>query len=793
MVDLEKLGLFYLGRRYAPDAGAADPAEPLLYDSRDLVTHALCVGMTGSGKTGLCIGLVEEAAIDGIPVLAIDPKGDLANLCLTFPGLSAAEFRPWIDEHEARLAGLTPDAYAEAEARRWREGLAEWGQDGSRIERLRRAADITVYTPGSASGQPVSILRSFAAPPPAERDDAEALAERAGNTASSVLALAGAESALRSREHTLVASLFADAWRGGRDLPLAELIRAVQSPPFSTVGVVDLEAFYPEKDRFALAMQLNTLLAAPGFEAWLEGDPLDPATLLYTADGRPRVAILSIAHLGDAERMFFVSLLLHGIVAWMRRQPGTSSLRAIVYMDEIVGYFPPVVNPPSKAPLLTILKQGRAFGVAAVLATQNPVDLDYKGLGNAGTWFLGRLQTDRDKQRVLDGLEGAAAGGLPRAEADRLLSGLGKRVFLLHNVHERQPVLFQTRWALSYLRGPLSREQLRKLTERGVQGSWVQGSGVHGASRRLEGHAGDGPAARPIVPPGIQEFFVPSSAAGGVRYAPVMLGAARVSVTDAKLGVAEHRDVLFAAPIVDGPVPVDWAEARELDITAQDLEREPRQASTFGEVPAAALQAKRVGAWATALARHLGHSHLVELFRDPELKLTSHVGETERDFRIRVRDARHAARDEAVAALRKKYATKVSRAADQVRRAGAAVERESAQASQAKLQTGVSALATVLGALFGARRGGSLGRATTTARGMGRSMKEAGDIRRAEEALVAARAELAALEAEVEREVAAIADRLAGEPALDRIALAPKRGGVAVQFVALGWRPWSDA
>ncbi len=452
MVDFEKLGLFYLGREYDLAAQKTSDA-PVLYDSRDLVTHAVCVGMTGSGKTGLCLGLIEEAAIDGVPVIAIDPKGDLSNLLLTFPGLAAQDFRPWIDEDEARRAGQSPDVFAEDQARKWKEGLAQWAQDGARIERLRSSADFAVYTPGSRAGHAVSVLSSFAAPPASVRGDGELIGERASSTATSVLTLAGAEAAPRSREHTLLASLFSTAWAAGKDLSLAGLIEQVQSPPFEKVGILDLESFFPRKDRFDLALQLNGILAAPGFDQWFSGEPLDPAALFRTAQGKPRVSIFSIAHLGDAERMFFVSLLLNQVVGWMRAQTGTSSLRAIVFMDEISGYFPPVANPPSKGPLLTLLKQARAFGVGVVLATQNPVDLDYKGLSNIGTWFIGRLQTERDKARMLDGLEGAAAGALNRADADQMLSMLPKRVFLLHNVHQPRPTVFQTRWTMSYSAG----------------------------------------------------------------------------------------------------------------------------------------------------------------------------------------------------------------------------------------------------------------------------------------------------------------------------------------------------
>src|SRR5688572_28245170 len=469
-MDFEKLGLFYLGReldRSQQSAKSNQQSVPLLYDSSDLVTHAVIAGMTGSGKTGLGIDLIEECAIDGVPVIAIDPKGDLGNVLLTFPGLAPEDFLPWVDQDEARRAGQTKEAFAAAEAAKWSKGLAEWGQDGRRIEKLRDAAEFALYTPGSAAGRPLSIVKSFAAPDPEIVNDAELLQDRVTTAATSVLTLAGvAAEPIKSREHVLIATLFSESWRAGRDLDLASLITQIQTPPIAKVGIVDLESFFPSKDRFALAMQLNQLLAAPGFQAWMDGEALDIDRLLFGLNGRPRVSVISIAHLDDQERMFFASLLLNEIVGWMRSQRGTSSLRAVIYFDEIFGFLPPVANPPSKPPLLTLLKQARAFGMGLVVATQNPVDLDYKGLSNVGTWFLGRLQTERDKQRLMDGLEGAAAGGkFDRAGMEQTLAGLGNRVFLLHNVHEDEPVLFQTRWALSYLRGPLTRPEIKRLMD----------------------------------------------------------------------------------------------------------------------------------------------------------------------------------------------------------------------------------------------------------------------------------------------------------------------------------------
>jgi hypothetical protein len=802
--SFEKLGLFYLGRRHDLATGKTLD-EPVLYDSRDLVTHAVCIGMTGSGKTGLCLGLIEEAAIDGVPVMAIDPKGDLGNLLLTFPRLSREEFRPWVNEDDARRAGMDVDAFAATEAAAWKSGLEQWGQDGDRIERLRKSADFTIFTPGSRAGRPVSILSSFAALSAAERDETELLAERASGTATSALVLAGVEAPPRSREHSLVAALLTYAWQRGSSLDLGALIRQVQSPPFDKVGVVDLESFFPAKERFELAMRLNGVLAAPGFETWLEGESLDPQSLLFTATGRPRVSVISIAHLGDAERMFFVSLLMNQMVGWMRRQTGTTSLRAILYMDEILGYFPPVANPPSKAPLLTLLKQGRAFGLGVVLATQNPVDLDYKGLANTGTWFLGRLQTERDKARVLDGLEGTG-GSLDRAEADRVLSALKKRVFLMHNVHDSEPTVFETRWTLSYLRGPLSRNQIKALTATaGVDAAAEPDRPTdapaiaHPASATTGATRGPVPASqarvaasdRPVVPPDVQEFFLPANGEPS-QYVPGVLGAARVSFTDRALGVDTTSEVLYLAPISEDAIQVDWAQARKLELAASDLLREPESADArFAPLPSAAAQPKKYAAWEKAFSRWLAQNERVELLRHRTLGVTAKAGESERDFRIRLQLEGRAARDEAIDAVRRKYAPRQAALAERLRRAEQTVEREQQQASDQKMQTAVSMGATLLGALLGRKAVsvGNIGRATTAARGVGRTMKEASDVKRAAESVESVKAAVTALEGQLADDIAAVTARLDQDAALERVPLAPKRGQVEVQFVALAWSP----
>ena len=459
-MDFEKLGAFYLGKNF--DTSSATLSEQfMLYESKNLTTHAVIIGMTGSGKTGLGIGLLEEALIDNIPVIAIDPKGDLSNLLLSFPKLSPTEFEPWVNPDAAAQAGQSVPDFAAAQAAVWQKGLSDWGQDATRIQKMRSSIDFSIYTPGSSAGLSVSVLKSFDAPPTAVLEDSDALRERIQSTTTGLLGLLGIDAdPIRSREHILVSNILNTAWMDGKSLDLGGLITQIQKPPFEKIGVMEIDSFYPAKDRFELAMSINNLLASPGFAAWMEGEPLEVKNFLWSAEGKPKLSVFSIAHLSDAERMFFVSSLLNATLSWMRQQSGTPSLRAILYMDEIFGYFPPNGNPPSKTPMLTLLKQARAFGLGLVLATQNPVDLDYKGLSNTGTWFIGRLQTDNDKARVLEALSSTGAN---TQALDKTLSSLGKRVFLMHNINAAQPITFQTRWTLSYLAGPVTLEQIKTL------------------------------------------------------------------------------------------------------------------------------------------------------------------------------------------------------------------------------------------------------------------------------------------------------------------------------------------
>jgi hypothetical protein len=808
MQDFEKLGAFYLGRPY--DLKNKKPKDGIvLYDSKDLVTHAVCVGMTGSGKTGLCMALLEEAAIDGIPAIVIDPKGDLANLLLTFPDLKPEDFAPWINEDDAQKKGLSAADYAAQQASLWEKGLADWGQDRARIKRLREAAEFRVYTPGSNAGIPVSVLKSFASPPATIRDDNELMRERVNTTATSLLGLLGIDAdPIKSREHILISNILNNAWAAGSDLDIAALIQQIQSPPMTRIGVMDLDSFFPSKDRFELAMALNNLLAAPGFSSWMEGDPLDIQQILYSSTGKPRVAIFSIAHLSDAERMFFVSLLLNQTLGWMRTQSGTTSLRAILYMDEIFGYFPPVANPPSKLPLLTLLKQGRAFGLGVVLATQNPVDLDYKGLSNTGTWFIGRLQTENDKNRVLEGLEGVAAGSdlkFDRQQMEETLAGLSSRIFLLNNVHDDGPEVFESRWAMSYLRGPLTRTQIKSLMEPIKQqsaaslpapaASATMGANIAAATAK----SGSAKAQQPVLPPEVPQYFIPLRSRGAdgaaLVYHPQVIGAAEVRFSDKRVDTT--RNLILLAPISNGVVPVDWEQATPVDLPISDLEANGEGGAQFAELPSAGGKTKSYAAWQKDFGGWLYRTQKLDLLRSERLGQASNPGESEQDFRLRLQQAAREQRDAAVEKLRQKYAPKLAALEEKKRRSEQAVEREAEQSKSQKFQTAISFGATVLSSFLGRKSVSltTLGRATTAARGVSRSMKEAEDVGRAQETVAAVNEQIAELDAQFKSDTAALEQTtdVQSEP-LETVTLKPTKANIAIKHFSLAWTPyWHDA
>lgn len=785
MQDYEKLGVFYLGREY--DAAARAPSDNLLlYDSRDLTTHAVCVGMTGSGKTGLCLALLEEAGIDGIPAICIDPKGDLGNLLLTFPHLEAAEFLSWVDPGEAQRKGLSVEQYAAQMAESWKKGLADWGQPPERIAKFRDAVDLAIYTPGSEAGLPLSVVRSFAAPAAELINDTAALRERIGTVVSGLLALLDRDAnPINSRDHVLLSTIFENAWRNGTGLDMGSLIAAVQKPSFAKVGAFDLETFYPAKERLQLAMAVNNLLASPGFAAWLNGEPLDVQRLLFTPEGKPRIVVISIAHLSDAERMFIVTLLLNEVIAWMRGQSGTSSLRAILYMDEIFGYFPPTANPPSKQPMLTLLKQGRAFGLGCVLATQNPVDLDYKGLANAGTWMIGRLQTERDKLRVLEGLESAMPGS-DRAAMDRMISALTPRVFLMRNVHDDAPVLFQSRWALSYLRGPLTGVEISKL----MAPSRTATPPVAAARAAPSVEA----PSRPNVPADVPEYFLAATAAGdALLYKPMVMGSAKLHFVDSKLALDQWQTTAYLAPISDDGNEALWDEATGVADLKARLSKAPAPSSTFASLPAGALRAQTYATWGKALAAHLFESARSEAFVCDALKATSLPGVSEGDFRAQLALAAREQRDAAVADLKRKYAPKLAALEDQLRRSGERVERERSQLNQQRLQSAFSIGASVLGAFLGRRRlsATNVNRAASAARAATRIGRESGDVDRANDSVEVVQQKQRDLQQQFDADAAALEGRFdATAVVLRKVQVSPRKSDIAVGEVALVWAPW---
>jgi hypothetical protein len=809
--DYEKLGAFYLGREWNSETGALRE-DLLLYDSKDLTTHGVCVGMTGSGKTGLCVTLLEEAAIDGIPALVIDLKGDLVNLLLTFPELAPEDFRPWVDPGAAARKGMTPDAYAANRAGLWRKGLADWGQDGERIQRLKDAADFAVYTPGSDAGRPLTILKSFTAPPPEILEDADALRDRIQGTVSGLLALLGIQAdPVRSREHILISTILDRSWRAGKSLDLAGLIRAIQAPGFDRIGVFELDSFFPAGDRLGLAMSVNNLLASPGFSSWMQGEPLDIGRLLWTEKGRPRVSILSIAHLSESERMFFLTIFLNEVVAWMRGQPGTSTLRALLYMDEVFGYLPPTANPPSKKPLLTLLKQARAYGLGCLLATQNPVDLDYKALSNAGTWFLGRLQTERDKLRVLDGLEGAAAttgARFDRAAMERTLSGLDSRVFVMNNAHEDGPVVFHTRWAMSYLAGPMTRNQIRQLVgeEERAAASAAQPTAAlatpaavkrsQAAAKRVAARPVEPelPEPRPLLPDGVREAFLPLEAADGdIIYRPALSARATLHFADARRGIDEWREFEVLAELDEDTASDPWEEMQSFEPDALFFEDEPAVEARFDELPRAARRKTSYRSWASKLKSELYQRESIDTFSCKSPKATSKPGENEGDFRARLRALADEKRDLEVEKLRTRYEKKLGTLKGRLMRAEQKIEVQKAQYSEKKTSTVISIGKTLLGALFGRKlaSAGTIGSAATTAGRMSRAAKERGDIARAEESLAAVQADIQELDERFQEDVAELEERFSAENVeILTKTLRPRKSDTEVEDLRLVWTPW---
>ena len=807
----ESLGSFYLGKKF--DLDNRKLLEDLVcYDAKDLTTHAMCVGMTGSGKTGLCLALLEEAAIDGIPAICIDPKGDLGNLLLTFPDFKPEQFEEWLEESEAQRKGITLKELAAETANKWRDGLASWQQSPERVAKFRDSVDIAIYTPGSNAGLPMTVLRSFDAPPKEVLEDADLYRERISGAASGLLTLLGIDAdPLTSREHILLSNIFTDAWGKGQNLELGSLIRLIQTPPISKIGVFDLESFYPAAERMKMAMTLNNLLASPSFAGWLEGQPLDIKSLLYTSERKPRLSIISIAHLNDAERMFFVTIFLNELLAWMRTQPGTSSLRALFYMDEIYGYFPPSAKPPSKPPMLVLLKQARAFGLGIALATQNPVDLDYKGLSNIGTWFLGRLQTERDKARVLEGLEGAAqqAGAkFDRNAMERTLAALGNRVFLMNNVHDDQPTVFQSRWALSFLRGPLARQDIQKLMAgRKALASATPVAASTAASTAASSEtppstsapsataptAASKPAiknARPIVAADVTERFIEPTRTPGPRdaieYRPALMGKAACHYIKASADLDAWVDMTFLAGHDGGLADDVWETATRLTGEALELTKDPAlDDASFAELPDAMLAGRNYKSWQSQLKDFLYRHEPLKIFECADLKAFSKPGQDELDARLGLEQKMRELRDVEKEKLRSKYETQVRALESKI----ASAQQKAAKENTQFMGSAIDIIGgTVLGMLLGNKRS----RITTTTRGIGKAAQQRSQSQNAQRDLERLESERAEILEKAEAEIDQLKDRFS----VHGITMTPleipcRKSDTRIDMVALVWIPYS--
>ena len=829
----EKLGSFYLGAEYDLDANQLQEA-PINYDARDLTTHAVCVGMTGSGKTGLCIGLLEEAGLDRVPAILIDPKGDITNLLLQFPELRPQDFQPWINVDDARRKGQTVEEYATATAETWRNGLTDWGIAAERIRELQETVDYTIFTPGSDAGVPINILGSLAAPKLDFDANAEAIRERISGTVSALLSLTGINAdPVRSREAILLSNIFEHFWRQDKDIDLAQLILSIQTPPVRQIGVFDVDTFYPQKDRFELAMAFNSLMAAPTFQSWLEGEPLDVDKLYFTPDGKPRHSVFYIAHLSDNERMFFVTLLLENVLTWMRRQSGTTSLRALLYFDEIFGFFPPTAEPPSKRPLLTLLKQARAFGLGTILVTQNPVDIDYKGLTNAGTWFIGKLQAERDKARVLEGLKGAIsqAGRTTDVDYDTLISKLGSRVFLLHNVHDDGPLVFNTRWAMSYLRGPLTRPQVRQLmenrkpttpefTSKSVQVSPVEAEAAAPSPSAAPAAA---PPAGPTVPAGFaatppaltpttEQVYLPIEVdeRAAIRqlaqeegaqidvklaqlvYEPAVLGMGEVRFYDRRRNVDERLIHAMLAQPPRGIGGVEWGQAENLSLRLRDLLRNPErveaeQGPFFAPAPEKVNNANDLKNAAKDLSDWLYYNSDLELKVHEELDIHQEPGENERDFKIRLQQAAREARDAEVDKLRGKLQSQIDRVTEKLRKEERELAGDQADYESRRSQEWIGIGESVLGFVLGRRSSRALSNAASKRR---MTVQARQDIEESEDQIAELKDDLKELEAQIKEGADEITLRWA--KSIDNLsveAVKPRRTDVNVELTALAWLP----
>jgi len=769
----EKVGLFYLGKDV--DTESMEPTEALtLLKNKNFTTHAAIIGMTGSGKTGLGVGLMEEAALDNIPSIIIDPKGDMGNLCLSNPNFSSGTFEPWVRD-EAHAKNEDPLIYAEKIAQIWKEGLESWGQESSRVERFHKI-DKTIYTPGSSAGVAINVMSSLDVPPQEVMRDSDTFSSYLKSTVNSLLSFVGInEDTLESKEYILLAQIISKAWVAEESLSIATLIRKIIRPSFDKIGVLPLEDFYTKEKRFVLAAKFNGLLASPNFSQWLEGEELDIQKLLYDEEGKAKIAIFSISHLNDKERMFFVTLLLNKYIAWMRRQSGTSALKALLYMDEIFGYFPPTKKPPSKEPMLILLKQARAFGLGVVLSTQNPVDLDYKALSNIGTWFIGRLQTKQDIDKVVDGLEGKVGSSFSKEEIKKLLANLKKRTFFLKSAHLEDIRLFSTRWVLSYLKGPLKKDEISTLMQ------------TKKAQQKLDqGDAKDEAIDVEVKPYQDIDDSIPQYYEMDVSeqnsYSATLGAKVKVHFYQARRAIDEEEELILSLPLESSQKHVDWSNAsQESEDFSRYMYTAPNKA-TYVTLPEVVLEDKALKKAMRELKETLYRSKELVLFRCVPLKLESKVGESHADFIVIVQDSLMQRKEMEIEKLQERYAKKEKTLKTRLQRAKERVEKESSDSTSSMIDTGIA----VLGALFGKPTPTKIGRALSKGR---KVLKERGDISRAQERMLEVEADMESLEYEIEDKIDALGEKYSIDNyEIERFGIKPRKSDIDVEVCAVVWR-----
>ncbi|MFY4743175.1 ATP-binding protein [Aliarcobacter butzleri] len=780
--DYEKLKLFYIGKEKIDDNFV-----PLVYKNKDLLTHAAIIGMTGSGKTGLGISLLEEAAIDNIPSIIIDPKGDMTNLLLTFPSLQGSDFEPWIEEQDASNNGLSVKEFAQNTANLWKNGLERDFQNVSRIEKLKNCADFTIYTPGSDAGVQISILSSFKAPNKEVIEDNDLLVSLVNSTVSSILSLIEEKSDTTSKESILISSIFMNYFKENKDLTLEELITLIVTPPFSKIGVFDLETFFAQSERLKLALKLNNIIANPSFKTWIEGETLDISNLLYDETGKAKVSIFSIAHLNDSQRMFFVTLLLNQMVAWMRRQEGTTSLKALLYMDEIFGYFPPNSNPPSKQPMLTLLKQARSFGIGIILSTQNPVDIDYKGLANIGTWFIGRLQTKQDKEKVIDGLSSANEGNLNKDEVMNLISNLEKRNFILKNINEDGIKIFETRWALSYLKGPISKDGIKKLmSEKKKQNIPTQKVENENQTTQINIEKG---IPKPIITSNLTEKYLYSSQNSAYYLQPYLICSCDIHYIDAPKNIDFEEKISYKIYLDENMKNMDFEEKEELRNNSFEEKEKPN--SFYYELPSFIQKEKDLKVIEKDFMDYIYRNSKLTLYKNEFLKITSKQTESLNDFKIRLQDRLNEKIDLEVEKLKVKFVKENDSIETKLSKLYEKLQKEEIQATSTTTDTIISIGTSLLGAFFGNSviNKTNIGKVATSAKGASKILKERNDVKQVENEILELQQQKEALKTLLENEIEKInlANQSSNFP-IEEIFIKPKRSDIYNTKLALLWQ-----